>query len=224
MREEGRYDEAEKLQHQIINIYKGLGYAEDSGQLVSAQLVLANLLSMQRRYNDAGRIYDQADKWTANREPARRDATLSGPSRMIVSINQGNPETALEIAQRTYECARARSGDVAMNTIVARGFLAVALARNGKREEAYRDFSDAIPKMIDSLSEAGDADSGTTAAAAEARLRFIVESYFLLLSRNPQLSVNGAAVETFAYSDAARGQAVQRALQASFHTIGDQES
>ena len=102
-----------------------------------------------------------------------------------------------------------------MNTIVARGFLAVALARNGKREEAYRDFSDAIPKMIDSLSEAGDADSGTTAAAAEARLRFIVESYFSLLSRNPQLSTNGAAVETFAYSDAARGRAVQRALQAS---------
>jgi CHAT domain-containing protein len=215
LQEEGRYDDAEKLQRQVIDIYKGLGYADDSGQLVSAQLVLANLLSMQRHYDEAGRIYDQADRWTANWEPARRDATLSGPSRMIVSINQGNPETALEIAQRTYERARTRSGDNAMNTIVARGFLAIALARNGKREEAYRYFADAIPKMIGGISEAGDADSGTTAAAAEARLRFIVESYFSLLSRNPQLSPHGASAETFAYSDVARGQSVQRALQAS---------
>ena len=58
-----------------------------------------------------------------------------------------------------------------------------------------------------------DADSGATAAAGEARFD---ESYFSLLSRNPQLSSAGsAAAETFAYSDVARGQAVQRALQAS---------
>ena len=178
--------------------------------------MLANLLSMQRHYDEAGRIYEQADAWTANWEPARRDATLSGPSRMIVSINQGNPETALEVAKRTYERARTRSGDEALNTIVSRGFLAIALARNGKREEAYRYFTDAIPKIINATSGAADADSGATAAAGEARLRYIVESYFSLLSRNPQLSSTGsAAAETFVYSDVARGQAVQRALQAS---------
>ena len=110
LQEQGRYEDAEKLQRQVLDIYKGLGYSDDSGQLVSAQLVLANLLSMQSHYDDAGRIYDQADRWTANWEPSRRDATLSGPSRMIVSINQGNPETALEVARRTYERARARSG------------------------------------------------------------------------------------------------------------------
>lgn len=215
LQEQGRYEDAEKLQRQVIDIYKGLGYGDDSGQLVNAQLVLANLLSMQRHYDDAGRIYDQADRWTANWEPTRRDATLSGLSRMIVSINQGNPETALDVAKRTYDRARTRSGDDAPNTVVSRGFLAVALARNGKREEAYQYFTDAIPKMLKGISASGDADSGTTAAASEARLRFIMESYFSLLSRNPQLSTSGAAVETFAYSDAARGQAVQRALQAS---------
>ena len=215
LQEQGRYEDAEKLQRQVLDIYKGLGYGDDSGQLVSAQLVLASLLSMQRHYDDAGRIYDQADRWTTNWEPARRDATLSGLSRMIVSINQGNPETALDVAKRTFDRARARSGDDALNTIVSRGFLAVALTRNGKREEAYRYFTDAIPKIIEGISGSGDADSGTTAAAGEARLRFIMESYFSLLSRNPQLSTNGAAAETFAFSDAARGQAVQRALQAS---------
>jgi CHAT domain-containing protein len=83
------------------------------------------------------------------------------------------------------------------------------------RKEAYQYFTDAIPKMVRSISGSGDADSGTTAAASEARLRAIMESYFSLLSRNPQLSVSSAAAETFAFSDAARGQAVQRALQAS---------
>ena len=83
---------------------------------------------------------------------------------------------------RRFSCsllslARARSGDDALYTIFARGFLAVALARNGKREEAYKYFNDAIPKIVDGITGDGDADSGTTAAAMEGRLRFIVESY-----------------------------------------------
>ena len=214
LQEQGRYEDAEKLQRQVIDIYKGLGYADDSSQLVNSHLFLANLLSMQRRYEEAGKVYDQADTWTANWEPARRDATLNGLSRILVSINLGNSANALEIAKRAYERTKARSGDSALNTVVARGFLAVALARNGKQDEAYRYFKDTIPLLINA-SGVGDADSGATAAAGEARLRLIVETYFSLLSRYPKLSSGNAAAETFAYSDVARGQSVQRALQAS---------
>jgi CHAT domain-containing protein/tetratricopeptide (TPR) repeat protein len=214
LQEQGRYEDAEKLQRQVIDIYKGLGYADDSGALVSAHLFLANILGMQRRYDDAGKVYDQADAWTANWEPARRDATLNGPSRIFVSISQGNAAKALEIAQRNYEQTKARAGDSALNTIVARGFLAVALARNDKRDEAYRYFKDTIPLLINA-SGGGDADSGATRAAGDARVRLIVEAYFSLLSRHPDLSPGNAASETFAYSDLVRGQSVQRALQAS---------
>jgi CHAT domain-containing protein len=168
---------------------------------------------MQRRYDEAGLLYEQADGWTSKWEPWRRDAALNSLSRILVSFNQRNPEAALEIAKRSYERTRKASGDAALNTVVARGFLAVALYRNGQRDEAYRNFKETIPLL--SNANRGDADSGSTAAATEARIRLIVETYFSLLSRNPQLSTGDAAVETFAYSDLVRGQSVQRALLAS---------
>jgi hypothetical protein len=213
LQEQGRYEDAEKIEREVIDIYKGLGYAEDSGQRVYAQLFLANLLVMQRHYDEAGQLYEQADGWTSKWEPWRRDAALNSLSRILVSFNQKNPEAALETAKRAYERTRKVSGDAALNTVVARGFLAIALYRNGQRDEAYRNFQETVPLL--SAANRGDADSGSTAAANEARIRLIVETYFSLLSRNPQLSSGDAAVESFAYSDLVRGESVQRALQAS---------
>ena len=63
LQEQGRYADAEKIEREIIDIYKGLGYAEDSGQLVSAHLVLANLLSMQRRFDEAGLLRPVEQAW-----------------------------------------------------------------------------------------------------------------------------------------------------------------
>src|SRR5205085_8831536 len=105
--EQGRYADAEKLEQEVIDIYKGLGYAEDSGQLVNAHLALANLMAMQRRFDEASKLYDQADVWTVNWEPARRDRTLNSLSRILVSINQGDPATAVETAKRSYDRAKA---------------------------------------------------------------------------------------------------------------------
>jgi tetratricopeptide (TPR) repeat protein len=213
LQEQGRNQEAEKIQREVIGIYKGLGYAEDSSQFVNAHLSLAGLLSIQHHYDEAGQLYEQADGWTWNWEPGRRDAALSGLSRIVVSFNQGKPERGLETARRTYERARKVSGDAALDTVVARGFMAVALYRNGHQNEAYRNFREAIPLLANA--NRGDADSGSTAAAIEERIRLIVETYFSLLSRNPQLATGDAALETLAYSDLVRGESVQRALQAS---------
>jgi CHAT domain-containing protein len=214
IQEQGRYQEAEQLQRQVIDIYQGLGYAVDSGQMIGAQAFLAQLLNLERRYEEAGKLYDQIDVWTAKWEPSRREAISGGLSRVSIMMIQGNNDNALEIAQRTFERERARSGDKSFNTAVARGYYAVALARKTKPSEALQAFGESLPVLL-TASGGTDDDSGTTAAAREGRVRFVIEGYLRFVALNPTLVPGNIADETFGYADVLRGQSVQRALQAS---------
>ena len=214
VQEQGRYREAEQLQRQVIGIYQGLGYGVESAQIVGAHLFLAQVLNLEGNYDAASKLYDQIDVWTASWEPSRREAISSGLARVAVMLSQGSNDNALDIAQRTYERERQRSGDKSFNTALSRGFYAIALARKNKAPEALQAFKESLPVLL-SISGGGDDDSGTTAAAREGRVRFVIEGYLRLLSRNPELASAAAIEETFGYADALRGQSVQRALQAS---------
>ena len=97
---------------------------------------------------------------------------------------------------------------------MARGYYAVALARNSKPAEALQAFRESIPVLLNT-SGGSDDDSGATAAAREGRVRFVLEGYLRVLALNPALAPANVADETFGYADVLRGQAVQRALQAS---------
>ena len=91
--------------------------------MVNAQVFLAQILNLQRRYDEASKLYDQIDVWTAKWEPSRREAISSGLARVSIMLTQGNYDNALEIAQRTFDRERGRSGDKSFNTAVARGYL-----------------------------------------------------------------------------------------------------
>jgi CHAT domain-containing protein len=214
LQEQGRYQEADQLQRQVIDIYAGLGYPPESGTMVNAQLFMAQLLNQERRYDDATKLYDQVDVWTAKWEPKRREAMTGGLSRISNLLNQGDATNALDIAQRTLERERTRSGDNSLNTAVTRGYYAIALARSGKPAEALQAFKQSLPVLLGTTGGSDD-DSGSTAAAREGRTRFVIEGYLRVLALNPALAGPNVAEETFGFADLLRGQAVQRALQAS---------
>jgi CHAT domain-containing protein len=214
IQEQGRYQEAEQLQRQVIGIYQGLGYGNDSSQIVNSNLFLAQILNLRGQYDAASSLYDQIDGWTAKWEPARREAVSSGLARVAIMLAQGNSDNAVEIAQRTYERQRRLSGEKSFNAALSRGFHAAALARKGNTTEALQAFKESLPTLL-SVSGSGDDDSGSTAAAREGRIRFVIESYLRLLSRNPASASSSVVEETFGLADVLRGQSVQRALQAS---------
>jgi CHAT domain-containing protein len=214
IQEQGRYAEAEQLQRQVIDIYQGLGYGAESSQMVNAQLFLAQILNLKGQYKAASQLYDQIDVWTAKWEPSRREAVSGGLARVAIMLSRGDNDNALEIAQRTYERERQRSGDKSFNTALSRGFYAMALARKGKASDALQAFNESLPVLL-STSGGSDEDSGATAAARDGRIRFVIEGYLRLLSRNPSIATPSAIEATFGYADVLRGQSVQRALQAS---------
>jgi CHAT domain-containing protein len=214
IQEQGRFQEAEQLQRQVIDIYQGLGYPTESRPLVFAQAFLAQVLSLERRYDEAAKLYDQIDVWTSKWEPSRREVISVGLSRVSVMLSRGDGNDALAIAQRAFDREQSRSGDKSFNTAISRGFLAVALARNSKAAEALQAFNESIAVLLTS-SGGSDDDSGSTAAAREGRIRFIIEGYLRFLAINPSIAPSNVAEETFRYADVLRGQAVQRALQAS---------
>ena len=211
LQEQGRYAEADQLQRQVIDVYQGLGYAPESAQLVNANIFLAQLLNLEKKPDEATKLFDQIDVWTAKWEPARRERANGGLARVSILLGQRKFEQALEAAQRAYERERNSSGEKSFNTAVARGYYATALARNAKPAEALAAFKESIPVLL-STSGGSDDDSGSTAAARESRIRFVVEGYIRTLALNPSA---GVAEDTFGLADVLRGQSVQRALQAS---------
>ncbi|MDR3466544.1 MAG: CHAT domain-containing protein [Xanthobacteraceae bacterium] len=214
VQEQGRYEDAEKLLRRMVDIYKGLGYSDDSVPLVNTQLFLAQVLGLEHNYADAAALYDRIDGWIARWDPALKENAGGGLSRVSVMLSQGKVSNAVEIAQKAFEREKARTGDNSATTAVARGFYAAALAGSGRQDEALTLFRATIPVLVAPWADSDD-DSGATAAARQTRIRFVVESYFSLVTKNPAIAPPRIAEETFADADALRGQSVQRALQQS---------
>ena len=213
--EQGRYAEAAQLARATIGIYQDLGYPDDAAGLINAKVVLANLMSFQRKPNEAARIYVEIDKATANWPPERRDVIVNSAIRVVIMINKGDAAEAIAVGKKSVDTAQRRFGEKNTRTMLARGYLAYALARAGHDKEAYDEFKPAIPTILGYSNASSSSDENADASSgAQDRSRTLLEAYIGLLARNPSLSEN-AAEETYHLADVIRGQSVQRALLAS---------
>src|SRR5262249_36399790 len=172
------------------------------------------VLSAQRRFDDAAKVYQEVDRLVANWEPSRREAISSNLARVSVMLGTGSAADALQMAKNMLEREKARSGETSFGTALARGFVAMSLARANRASEAIAEFRAAIPPLLAASRQNIDED-GATAVARESRVRLVVESYLALLGSAPALAGANIGEETFGLADAVRGHAVERALAAS---------
>ena len=75
----------------------------------------------------------------------------------------------------------------------------MTLARRSKPQEALQAFEELIPVLL-TASGGSDDDAGSTAAAREGRVRFVIEGYLRLLTLNPSIASGNVADETFSYA------------------------
>ena len=213
MLEQGRYGDAEKLTRTGIEIYRTLGVAEDSQLLASTNSDLALVLNLENRWDEAAQVYAAVDAATKSWEPGRREALSLNVGRILTLFSTNNLEAGIIAAERLLTRQKAVFGEQNSETAIARGLLAIGLARAGRDAEAVREFGLAIPVLLSNLSE-GEGDDSASAAARAQRSRIIIEAYMALLARTVARA-EPVALETFRLAEALRGRAVQRALAAS---------
>ncbi|MBS4046085.1 MAG: CHAT domain-containing protein [Alphaproteobacteria bacterium] len=216
--EQGRYAEAEKLARTSIEILRDMGLDENTLQIINGKRALANVLILQRRWQDAAALYEEVFASTqSNRENARGGGSNRVSSgRVLALARTGQSAQAVEVSNRVLTSTSARLGERHFDTAMARGVAGVALAAAGQDAEAMAAFRAALP-IITSNSRQADTEEATS-ASRDFYIQTIVESYIVLLAKvqgTPLAAGIDAGTESFRLADAARSRSVQRALSAS---------
>ncbi len=212
--DEGRYEDAETLARAALAVQQKIGIAGDAPQSASVLSHLGNILILERKAKEAGTVYAELDKATAQWPPQQRETFELSSSRIAALYAAGEIQQGITAAEQLVKRETSRTGANSYDTATARGTLAVGYARGGRDADAIREFKAAIPIMMSAARENAGNDDPTVVAARRAQLQRIVEAYIDLLARTPT-GANDVAIETFSLADAVRGHAVERALAES---------
>jgi len=207
---EGRFSDAEKLARAAVDIQHTVGMSDDQVYSAAAISSLALVLVNEGKSEEANELFDQLDHATAKWETPQRDKFLSNVPRIQALLASNRNEEALVVARSLVQREIARVGEDHYDSASARGFLAIALMRSGRTEEAIHEFEAALPILRLETQQIADDGAGVI-AAPEIRLRFIAENYIKLLAATPT-GTDEAAEHAFAAAESARGRAVQKAL------------
>ncbi len=211
--EQARFTEAQQLALSAVEIYRALGYPEESLLHATALNQYAIGLFTQRRWDEAAEVFARLDTATRDWEPTKRDRIRLGWSRIFTAYNTGKVAEGLELAEALVERTKERMGEKHLDYAIAQGIRGAGLTYSNRDAEAMQAFKAALPVMLTAARE-GDYDEATGAAALDIRMQNIAEAYMLVLARASDPS-GALARESFRLGELTRGQAVQKAVAAS---------
>jgi CHAT domain-containing protein/tetratricopeptide (TPR) repeat protein len=210
--QEGRFAEAERLTTIALEIQRTIGVPDGSQGSVAMFSRLGAIYVLQRKVSDAQSIYSEMDKALAAWTPERRDVYQLTEFRIAALYASGQIEAGITSARSLLEIRQARLGENHFDTALARGMLALGLAKAGRNDDALREFKRAIPILVAPAGEsAGEDDLGVVVMRRQ-QIQDLVEGYISLVASTRQI---GGASETFALADSIRGRSVQQALSES---------
>jgi CHAT domain-containing protein len=211
VQEQGRFGDAETLGTAAVDILENTGSGAGSSSLASALNAVASAQADREHWVDARATFEKSLSQVATDDDTRGRFLNGNLVFGLVQLKTGNASQALAVMRRAANGRRQRLGERHYDTAEARGFLAMTLVANGKREEALQEFRAAVPILVQASRQADDDDNN--AGARDRRRQLILESYMGLLADTER--TQEAAAESFRLADAARGQSVQRALAAA---------
>lgn len=132
---------------------------------------------------------------------------------LVIKALGDDPARAAQLSAEALE----RATKVEKENHLIRAAHAIALARSGKSEAAYKEFQKIIPILASF--DLGD-DENVVGSAKEKRIRLVLETYMDFLAGLAGTEIEkalgiDAVAEAFRVADAARASSVQRALSAS---------
>jgi CHAT domain-containing protein len=219
---QGRYDESRQLTKVAIDVMRKLGFAEGSHRLFSAQMTLARLEFLSGRPEKAIAIYEIVEKELGKASDIIKRILQKDIDRLLTLATTGRHADVVALLGTSKDPggkSKKANTKPKIRGAARRGAYAIALAKSGEAEGAYREFRKVIPKLV-SLSEAQADEEYTTGTAREYRKSIIFEAYLGLLADirgtplEAKLGIDAAAI-SFQIADEARGQLVQKAVSAA---------
>lgn len=212
--ERGRFAEARADIDFGIQRLRAARAGEGSTQIASLRYLRAAVEMLEGNWQAADEQFAaRRSGLQANREQARMLGTTA-PEWAYAQLRLGRKAEALEMLNGNVATRTERLGEDVLATWEARGFRAIALVANGRRDEALREFSAAVPRII-ALAN-GERASSEAGLLRTARLNWIFSAYLSLLAdvsaKGERTSVLDPVDESFRLADMIRGSTVQRAL------------
>ncbi len=212
LNELGRYQEAETLCRQAIDIYKTIGFPLDSPNYVVVLNRLAETLFYDGRYQEAKGAFAEIDDLTKGWPRVRSVLFRSTWHRVLTHYFSEDVERGLALARERYEWDKSTKGEKHYGTYLSRAMIAIGLGLQNKDAEALAEFRAAMPVLLAATTVEADGEDATVTLNRDRRLQTVFESYITLLARS---TAPDRAEESLRVADAIRSRSVSGALYAA---------
>jgi CHAT domain-containing protein len=232
---QNRNQEALHLRKAAVEILQSIKIPEQSSLLGEAQFSVASSMAWLEDWAGAALKYE-----TVRRDSAVHEATVEKWIRdshiyFLTLIKTGQTQRAVTELRRQLQRDQNIMPHKRKRIAIKQGYLALAVSKLGKRDEALKIFQQSIPVLISKHN--ADLSGGSSVTKTNLHMVNIVNAYLTLLTSATAGSAEGAATgndgkdlqdiaeKTFSLAEIARSQSVQSALTASGvrAAAGDQE-
>ncbi|MBL6970571.1 MAG: CHAT domain-containing protein [Desulfobacterales bacterium] len=209
--QQGRLQDAERLMRASIRIFEQSNIPPDSYLMGQARMKLGDVLTVQCEYAEAMKEFDQARKGMQENQYFYEARFARNPLLILSLLMTHRTEEAMKIISTVYAKNKNSYGENHYATKEILGLRGLANLKALKPEQAFEDFSNAVPLLIESNSDE------SVDYSKNFRLKIIGEAYMDLLVQNSgsvlekKAGIN-ACQTAFKLADSIRGRAVLKAL------------
>lgn len=211
--EKGRASEAIVIGQWAYKAFDEAGFGPNSPAKLSQAQFLAGVYTTLGRYAEAAAIYDELKQTASEESRNGLQLNLFDLPTVRAYVGVGRQADGLTISDQLLTNNLKRLGPDHYQTGEVRGVRAAALSANGRKDEARKEFEQAVRILL----EAGVATNtkGTSSLLVQNRKKAILNNYVDLLA-GPQATKSPADLtEAFRLADVARWQSVQKAVSGS---------
>ena len=216
--QQGQLDTAERYQTMSLKALEKAQVKAWSTVTATRRSRMGLILCVQGRWQEALSLFELRDQ-DLRSNAAQFERFGSGDIDWAMALlKTGDATQAANMLQRMLERTLKKTWHDPQHADWLRGYLAIALAEQGKTGPALSLFAQALPNLQKRSHETGDGNEESS-FVADYRLRVILEAYLELLAERQvrEQPVPGLDLisEAFKVADIARQSAVQRAVNAS---------
>jgi CHAT domain-containing protein len=219
--QQGRYKDAEVMTQSAIGGFRFNGFKCASLDLNLAHHNLAQILIAQGRSTEALEQFETIQHNLRHSPRIFEVRFANDPDWAYALIAKGNFIRAETMLSQALQDSIKQYGDGHHRAAEIRGLLAVAQHRQGKTKLAEKNFSTALPRLLQFSPSSGV--QAESRGAFNRRLSRIAEAYMAFIATN-QNDSEMAAQKTFPVAEAIRGQSVQQAVIATSTRIAAKDN